>query len=137
MKFTKKSDYGLRLVTYLASKVSEGPISTRRIAEVEKIPVKFLATIVNDLRKAGYIESVAGLHGGIHLLISPTRITCLEIIEALEGEMALMDCMIESTNCDAFSNCKIHGLLGRVQLAMNEVLQGTTIDSLVGCPISK
>ena len=37
MKFTKKSDYGLRLVTYLASKVSEGPISTRRIAEAEKI----------------------------------------------------------------------------------------------------
>lgn len=133
MRLTKKSDYALRFLTYLAVKGAVS-VPTREVAESERLSLKFLQSVVGQLGAAGLVDSTTGAKGGHKLARDPRLITVLDAVEAVEGAMSLMDCMEESQQCNHFSHCRIHSLLGRAQFAMNEVLASATIASLVDCP---
>lgn len=135
MKLTKKTDYALRFLTYLAVKGGH-PVPTREIADAEGLSLKFLQSVVSQLSQAGIVESTTGARGGHRLARDLKTITVLDAVEAVEGAMSLMDCMEESRQCNHFSHCRIHSLLGRAQFAMNEVLASATIADLVDCPAS-
>ena len=134
MKLTRKTDYALRLLLRLAREGMEKAVPTRVIAEDEDISLKFLQTVASQLVGAGLISSVSGPKGGNQLAKSPEEINVLLVIEAMEGPLALMDCMELSTNCCEFERCGIHNLLGRAQIAMNEVLASSSIADLIRCP---
>lgn len=134
MRLTKKSDYALRFLTYLAVKGAVA-VPTREVAGAEVLSLKFLQSVVGQLGQAGLVESSAGAKGGHKLARDPRMITVLDAVEAVEGPMSLMDCMEESGQCMNFSHCRIHSLLGRAQFAMNEVLSSATIADLVDCPV--
>lgn len=134
MKLTKKTDYALRVLVHLSEPNNQRVIS-RDLAESQNLSLKFLQSVVSELVKRNWVESVSGPKGGISLLIDPSAITVFMVLEAMEGETTLMDCMEESSQCNEFSRCKIHSLFGRAQLAVNEILSGTRIIDLVHCPI--
>jgi Rrf2 family protein len=135
VKLTKKSDYALRLLISLAENHQDKILPTRWVAEQENIPLKFLQSVVSSLVREGILESIPGPKGGNKLLKSPDQISVLDVIEAVEGTMNLMDCMAESSQCGEFRNCKIHSLFGKAQFAMNEVLAECTLSQLVDCPL--
>ncbi len=136
MRFTKRTDYALRLLIALAQR-SGAFVPTREIAESEALSLKFLQSVVSQLAEAGLVESTTGARGGHRLLRDPAKILILDVVEAVEGPMNLMDCMEESGQCGLFHGCKIHALLGRAQFAMNEVLASSSVADLVSCPAHK
>lgn len=136
MKLTRKSDYALRLLTRLARLGPDKALPTRHIAEHEDISLKFLQSVASQLQTAGLIRSIPGPRGGNQLVRDAAKINVLEVIEVMEGQLALMDCMEHSSNCCEFEKCGIQGLLGRAQIAMNEVLASESIADLASCPVA-
>ncbi len=99
MKLTKKSDYALRAAYYLA-KQPEGKIaSIGEIAEKQAVPREFLAKILKELTAAKILRSFHGIKGGYSLARSPSEISFLDIIQAVEGPIMLNQCCQENMGC--------------------------------------
>ncbi len=89
MKITKKGEYALRTLLVLASTYEKGKtLSLHEIAEKENLPVKFLEQIMMILKRARFVQSTKGKHGGYFLSRPPKEITLGEIIRAVEGPLA-------------------------------------------------
>jgi Rrf2 family cysteine metabolism transcriptional repressor len=89
---TKKADYGLQLMSFLAQKYGQGPVSLKIIAKDKKLPLKFLEQIVMPLRQAGLIKAKEGRAGGYILSFPPKIISVAQVIEALEGPVSVGAC---------------------------------------------
>ncbi len=85
MFISKKCLYALRAVFELALRNSVEPIKIRTIADSQAIPIRFLEVILNQLKHAGYVESMRGKQGGYILAFKPEEITVGEIIAAVQG----------------------------------------------------
>lgn len=89
MKLTARSEYALLALLYLArNKGGKAPIPVAAIAEAEEISPKFLEHILLALKRAGYVKSSKGQHGGFHLAKPPDRIALAEVIRLLDGALA-------------------------------------------------
>jgi Rrf2 family protein len=93
MMFSTKAEYGIRVMAHLARRNGEEPISLGSIADAEGLPLAYLEHLVQRLRKAELVESRRGAHGGYSLARPAGRITMAEIVEALEGEIAPIECI--------------------------------------------
>ncbi len=91
MKVTKRGEYALKLLLALASKPRSNPLSLGQISREEKLPVKFLEQIVMTLKKAGFVESTKGKHGGYILSRPAKKIKLGEIIRAIDGSLAPLE----------------------------------------------
>ncbi len=96
MMFSTKAEYGVRVMAHLARNDSEDPISLGAIAEAEGLPLAYLEHLAQRLRRAGLIESRRGAHGGYSLGRPAKSITMAEVVEALEGEIAPIECITQS-----------------------------------------
>ena len=81
-----KVDYGMRALLELAS--TDGPATGESLARAQGLPPKFLAAILNDLRRAGLVHSQRGLEGGYRLGRTPDQITAADVMRALDGPLA-------------------------------------------------
>jgi Rrf2 family transcriptional regulator, cysteine metabolism repressor len=93
MIFSTKAEYGIRVMAYLARNDGEQPIALAAIAEAEGLPLAYLEHLVQRLRRAGLVDSRRGAHGGYSLSQPAARITMAEVVEALEGEIAPIECI--------------------------------------------
>ncbi|MFH1857431.1 MAG: Rrf2 family transcriptional regulator [Candidatus Omnitrophota bacterium] len=92
MKLSTRARYGTRLMIELASRFGKGLVYLKEIARGEDISEKYLSQLVIPLRNKGLITSYRGANGGYELSRPPSQITLKEIVEPLEGDLALMDC---------------------------------------------
>ena len=98
MMFSTKAEYGVRVMAHLARHGSDqageaAPISLAAIAEAEGLPLAYLEHLVARLRRAELVESRRGAHGGYSLARPPATITMAEVVAALEGEIAPIECI--------------------------------------------
>ncbi|MBX5470043.1 MAG: Rrf2 family transcriptional regulator [Thermoleophilaceae bacterium] len=93
MMFSTKAEYGVRIMAHLASRDGTGPVSLGAIAEAEGLPLAYLEHLVQRLRRAGLVESRRGAHGGYTLARPADEITMAEVVAALEGEIAPIECI--------------------------------------------
>src|ERR671930_291907 len=93
MMFSTKAEYGIRVMTHLARHNGDDPISLASIADAEGLPLAYLEHLVQRLRKAELVESRRGAHGGYSLARPAKAITMAEIVAALEGEIAPIECI--------------------------------------------
>jgi Rrf2 family protein len=77
----------------MAGKNTDAPILIAEIAEQKKIPLKFLENILLALKKAGFLESKKGKHGGYLFAIEPNKIKLSAIFRTIEGPIALLPCV--------------------------------------------
>jgi Rrf2 family transcriptional regulator, cysteine metabolism repressor len=91
--FSTKAEYGVRVMAHLARNDGDDPISLGTIADAEGLPLAYLEHLVQRLRKAGLVESRRGAHGGYTLAREADEITMAEIVRALEGEIAPIECI--------------------------------------------
>jgi Rrf2 family transcriptional regulator, cysteine metabolism repressor len=96
MMFSTKAEYGIRVMAHLARRNGAEPISLGSIADAEGLPLAYLEHLVQRLRKAELLESRRGAHGGYSLSRPAEQITMAEIVEALEGEIAPIECITAS-----------------------------------------
>lgn len=127
---SKKSDYALRTIIYLALHSKE-PLPTRKISEKLKIPYKFLTQIMLELSRKDIISSKRGSRGGIFLKKNPKNITLLEIVEAVDGPFVIHQCSADSNEpCYFAGNCPIKEKLSELEQKAIEVLNSITIDKI-------
>ncbi len=93
MMFSTKAEYGIRVMAYLARHDDSHPISLSSIADAERLPLAYLEHLVQRLRRAELVESRRGAHGGYTLARPAAEVTMAEIVAALEGEIAPIECI--------------------------------------------
>jgi Rrf2 family protein len=96
MMFSTKAEYGIRVMAHLARRDGDGPVSLAVVADAEGLPLAYLEHLVQRLRRAGLVESRRGAHGGYSLAREAADITMAEVVEALEGEIAPIECITAS-----------------------------------------
>lgn len=128
MKLSKKSDYALRAMIYLSMQHKKGAIQIKEISTSERIPQKFLENILLALRKVGILNSKIGLKGGYELARSPDLITLGEVIRALDGAIAPVDCVSKTSYrpCSEEVTCVIRGVMMEIRNAITDVLDRVT-----------
>src|ERR671936_1256691 len=140
MMFSTKAEYGIRVMAHLARRNGEEPISLGSIADAEGLPLAYLEHLVQRLRKAELVESRRGAHGGYSLARPAGSITMAEIVAALEGEIAPIECI--SADADGALVCVREGegghdpcptklLWTRVQGSIVRTLNDITLAELV------
>ena len=139
MLFSTKAEYGVRLMIELGRQPGSTPISLNSVAEAENLPLSYLEHLVAKLRKAGLVTSTRGAHGGYRLAKPAEEITMDAVVEALEGQIAPMECFHEAPEgrvlCSHEDNsaggCATKLLWTRVQNGVTKALAGTTLAELV------
>src|SRR6202165_3421634 len=139
MMFSTKAEYGVRVMVELARRAGDDPIPLAEIATHDGLPLAYLEHLVARLRKAGLVDSRRGSRGGYLLARSPMEITMAEIVEALEGSIAPIECISEASDgsivCSRESHneraCPTKLLWTRVRGSIVSTLQETTLADLV------
>jgi Rrf2 family protein len=134
MQIPRRVDYGLRAVIYLSGQDREKCCSIAEIAKQQGMPRKFLEKIIQDLIRGGLIKSKRGSCGGYALARAPEEISFNDVIEAIDGPIAVNLCLDEHLGCDQMSRCTMIGVWSEVQQKINAVLSGTTIAGLRSSP---
>jgi len=136
--FTTKAEYGVRLLVALGVQGGHQPLSLNAVAEAESLPLAYLERIAALLKKAGIVRATRGAHGGYELVHPPEAITMDQVVLALEGHIAPMDCFFDDRDgrvlCSHHSDaelCATKLLWTRVQLGVIRSLQRTTLAELV------
>jgi len=134
MQIPRRVDYGLRAVIYLAGQRPDQCCSIAEIAKRQGAPRKFLEKIFQDLLRKGLIKSKRGSCGGYALARPPEAISFYQVIEALEGPIAVNACLDERLGCDQLTRCTMVGVWTEVQRKVVEIFQQTTIADLPQLP---
>jgi Rrf2 family protein len=134
----KKTQYALQALAYLAEKKTKGPVLISEIAEVKQIPLKFLESILLQLRKEGILESKKGKGGGYYLSMAPEKISLARIIRLIHGPIAMLPCVSlyfyeRCKNCDE-KNCGLHDTMIEVRDATLKILEKKTVADLAHLP---
>lgn len=131
MKFSAKGEYGIRAIVDVALYAEEGPRAVNLIARRQGIPIRFLEQVMNALRKGGLVESYRGAAGGYRLARPPEEITLADVVQAVEGPIALMDCVAESGSCDRTTECVIREVFCDVQNSVIDTLTAVTLADII------
>jgi len=117
MVFNQATDYALRMSLFLAKQDSNSITDAATICAEELVPKRFLFKIIRDLIKAGIVKSIRGRNGGFTLGRKPEDITLYDIIEAVEGPIALNNCLLDPNKCnkDATEHCVVHKELEKLR----------------------
>lgn len=110
MQITRQADYALRAMIYLAKLEPNQRAATSQIAEEQHIPPSFLAKIISQLSIAGLIHTSRGARGGVSLARAPEAISILEVVEAIDGPIALNECTTSADGCPFGEDCPIRPL---------------------------
>lgn len=130
MQISRRVDYGLRAVIYLSGQNPEKCCSITEIAKNQGMPKKFLEKIIQDLIHGGLIKSRRGSCGGYTLARAAERISFYDVIEAVEGPIAVNACMDHQLGCDQIPRCTMIGVWSELQRSVTDVLSRTTIADL-------
>jgi Rrf2 family transcriptional regulator, cysteine metabolism repressor len=130
MKISTRGRYGLRVMMELAGHYGQGPLAVDSIAASQGISGKYIHVLVTGLRSSGLVRTVRGPSGGYELTRKPSAITALDVVSALEGSSAQVDCVVHATSCPRAGRCAARDVWCEVASAVDGVLSGYTLDQL-------
>ncbi len=135
MRFSKKSEYGLRAMIELTKEYGQGLVQRKILAERQNIPLGFLEMILLSLKNAGLIGSRRGIHGGVFLIKAPKEISLGQIIRILDGPLAPIACVSQTAyqKCEDCPHaetptCPIQGIMLDVRNAIASVLDHYSLE---------
>ena len=129
LKLSKKADYGLMAVHYIAFHQHDGVVNTKRIAEDLMIPAELLAKILQRLAKGKLIASVNGPKGGYVLAREPGQIRVSEVLRAIEGPLGLVNCY-RTMKCPQLERCNIRRPVWAIQSSIERFLETMTLEEM-------
>jgi len=131
MKLSTKCRYGARAVIEIARHHEDGPIKRKDIARYQNISDSYLENILISLKNAGIIDTIRGANGGYMLRNDPSEVNLLQIINALEGSLALVKCAENPSICDKTEKCATRVVWVKLQEAKENILRNVTIQELI------
>jgi Rrf2 family protein len=130
LKLTKKADYGLMALKYLAEHPEMPALSAKDVADAYGIPAQLLAKILQQLTRDGLLRSHAGMNGGYALARDPREISAYEVIRSIDGPFFITSCTKGAKSCDLTPSCTIKEPLARVNDTIAGVLKSISIMDL-------
>ena len=132
LRFTKRADYGLMAIHYIAVNDDLGVVSAKRISDEFHIPSELLAKILQRLAKKKLITSQNGPKGGYVLARRSTEISVGDVIRALDGPLALVSCVSQTAyapceECVSERDCAVRRVFQQVRDETARILDGTTL----------
>ena len=134
LRITKLTDYGIVLLVQLASDETASSQNARTMAEATSLPLPAVSKILKSLAQGGLLTSQRGAKGGYTLARRPEEVNVAEIIDALEGPIALIECSAGPGLCDQEASCAVRDPWQRINQAILETLRHVTLRELVGPP---
>lgn len=133
---SKKAQYALYALRYLAMKKDRNPVLIKEIVEVEKLPQKFLEAILVDLKNAGIVNSKKGKNGGYYLIKEPKEINFADIIRIFDGAIALLPCATykyyeKCTKCEQEEECGLRNVVKEIRDKTVVVLKSLTLQDVI------
>ncbi len=131
---SKKSQYAIKALSYLASKQQEEPVLIAEIASAKKIPIKFLENILLELKKSNVLDSKKGKGGGYFFKQDPSTIKLANVIRLVNGPIAMLPCVSlyfyeRCKNCDE-KHCALHDVMIEVRDATLNILENRMVSDL-------
>lgn len=134
MKFSKKSEYGLRALLELTLAYGKTSLQRHDIANRQHIPVEFLEQILLALKRAGLLSSRRGMKGGYQLIKRPEDITVGQVVRILDGPLAPIGCVSKTAyqkcqDCPYADKelCPVQQVMGPVRDAIASILDNCTL----------
>jgi Rrf2 family protein len=131
MKLSTRARYGVRLMIALAVNHGQGPVFLKDIAKGENISEKYLSIIMIPLRSAGLVNSIRGANGGYTLAKDPSQISMKDVVDVLEGDSCLVDCVKDPSACPRVPICVSRDVWAMIDGKISETLSGITLDALI------
>ena len=131
MQISRQTDYGVRAMLEVAGLEPGGRARTRDVALRQDIPHVFLTKIILQLVRAGLLMSYRGAGGGIGLARPREEITLRDIVEAVEGPIALNRCVVRAGECPREKTCPVHPIWMKAQASLMALLESTRLCDLV------
>lgn len=135
--FSKKCEYGLQAILYLASKKDKEYFSAREIAKDLKIPREFISKILQSLVNFGIVGSKKGKNGGFYLAKNPNKIRLIDIVEAIDGLDVFTTCVLGFPECSSDMPCPVHSEWGKLRSMAYDMLSSETIDHFTDKTLKK
>ena len=130
LRISKLTDYGIVLLARFAGASEGAQLSAREMAEATALPLPVVSKMLKQLASAGLLESLRGAKGGYRLMRAPDAITVAEIVHALEGPIALMECTVGPGHCDQEKRCQVQEPWHRINRAVHDALSHVTLADL-------
>lgn len=127
MQITRQSEYAIKILIELAKAEPGQLVSSRSISENQAIPEVFLQKTVQQLGRAGLVVTQRGIQGGVRLAVAAEEITIADVLQAIEGTMAINPCLGTGFECPNSGFCQVRRILNRAQDAMYKELDRETI----------
>jgi Rrf2 family protein len=134
MRFSTRTEYGIRVMVRLGRSGGNGPVSLSDLADRERLPLSYLEQIAGQLRRSGLIQSRMGSHGGYMLGRPPDSITMADVVTSLEGSLAPVSCLVQGSEAECVTEadaCSAHSLWERLQDSITTTLKSTSVADLM------
>jgi Rrf2 family protein len=138
---TRKGKYGLKAMLLLARAYGKGPVMIAELASQERLPKKFLESILLELKHRGLVRSQKGPGGGYELVRPPDRVSMGDVVRALQGPLALVSCVSQTayapcSECVTERDCAVRRVFQQVRDETATILDGTTLAAAAQLPAS-
>jgi Rrf2 family protein len=133
LRLSKRVDYALIAMKHLAVRGDRGTrasVSAREIAEQYDIPIELMAKVLQRLVRSGLLLSHQGTHGGYQLARTPVQISVADVIQAIDGPVAVTACSTDDGQCEQFLKCNVRDPLYKVRDRILAALGECTIAEL-------
>lgn len=132
---SQKARYALRALTSLSERYNTGPVLIEAISKQKKIPLKFLESILLQLKQAGLLESRRGRTGGYLLAMPPNKIPLAKVIRIIDGPIAMLPCVSlyfyeKCKDCNE-KDCGMNRVFAAARDATLKVLEKKTLKDLI------
>ncbi len=133
MRLSTRSRYAARALGELVRQGGEeAPIMMRKLAERQQVSKRYLDNIFATLRHAGLIRTTRGAAGGYMLNRPAEEISLLDVVEALDGELDLVECVAEDFSCEKKGSCATHVVWADASHALQDALRKVDLKTLAG-----
>jgi Rrf2 family transcriptional regulator, iron-sulfur cluster assembly transcription factor len=132
LQLTMTGEYAVRAMLHLASLPPGKTVQIADIAKEWDVPEVFLRKIITQLSRGGLVASFRGKGGGVALSREATTITLLDVIECIEGPLALNACLTNPLVCHRIPFCAVHSLWHEAQAKIREVFTSRSLADLAG-----
>lgn len=126
--FSKKCEYGLQAVLYLAAQMDRELISAEEIANKLSIPKEFVSKILQSLTESGIVNSRKGKSGGFAIAKDPKRIKLIDIVAAIDGLSMFSSCVLGFPHCNPENPCPLHDKWGELRSKAYSMLTDENLD---------
>lgn len=130
LRISKLTDYGIVLLVRFAQAPGGTTLTAREMAAATELPLPVVSKMLKSLASADLLASHRGSRGGYQLTRQPEAVSVAEIIEALDGPIALMECVIATGICEQESHCGLRSPWQRINRAVHSTLTQVTLAEL-------